>query len=152
MIVRCFSPGSTTPFIAQLSLSVPPEVKKISSGRAPIQSAITALASARAFFGLRSKSIRLRSISIILQQEWLHCLKSINIQLCRCCVICVDKMLHGSTSIVVLNIRYRVFPGNIELFRINDTKLLLDNCSHFLCGSRQYSMNSCGSMSSFDFA
>ena len=85
-------------------------------------------------FRLTRKSIRLRNIAIILQQEWLHCLKSINIQLCRCCVVCVDKMPHGSTSIVVLNIGYSVFPGNIELFRINDTKLLLDNCSHFLCG------------------
>lgn len=47
------------PFIAQLSLSVPPEVKKISSGKAPIQFAIVSLAFDNAFFADRLKEYKL---------------------------------------------------------------------------------------------
>lgn len=45
------------PLMAQLSLSVPPDVKKISSGCAPMHAAMDSRASAMAFRGLREKSM-----------------------------------------------------------------------------------------------
>ena len=55
-MIGFFSPESPTPFIAQLSLSVPPEVKKISSGEAPIHSAIISRDSFIAFLGILEKA------------------------------------------------------------------------------------------------
>lgn len=49
VIIVCLSPHDSTPLIAQLSLSVPPDVKKISSGEALIHAAIAVRASFNAF-------------------------------------------------------------------------------------------------------
>ena len=57
MIISFFSEAAKeTPFIAQLSLSVPPEVKYISSGAALMHSAIVLLASKSAFLGIRENA------------------------------------------------------------------------------------------------
>lgn len=53
--MRLLSSANAQPFIAQLSLSVPPEVKKISLGLALIHFAISSLAFLIAAFALREK-------------------------------------------------------------------------------------------------
>ena len=55
--MRLLSSANAQPFIAQLSLSVPPEVKKISLGLALIHFAISSLAFLIAAFALRERSM-----------------------------------------------------------------------------------------------
>ena len=55
MVARFSGSPKADALMTQLSLSVPPEVKNISSGSALMHRAITLLASAKAFFALLEK-------------------------------------------------------------------------------------------------